>query len=243
MPRCYPPAPEFGEGRHGERAVWEALQQTLPDEAALMYSIWLVEEGHEYEIDFLVVWPDVGIGVIEVKGGHVTRDDSGRWFMSKGQERRQTAHPLVQAADARHALQRYLKRTGTPGATARTQHMIAMPHMPVPQEHELYIAREALPLPALYYAHERQVMRRKGLLVPLTAVTSPEPGETVETVRVRFRTVGDMTCTCPVESAAANADEVVVETLSVTVSERGATRMDDRTSDASMERRKKEGYF
>ena len=107
----------------------------------------------------------------------------------------------------------------------------------------LYIAREALPLPALYYAHERQVMRRKGLLVPLTAVTSPEPGETVETVRVRFRTVGDMTCTCPVESAAANAEEVVVETLSVTVSERGATRMDDRTSDASMERRKKEGYF
>lgn len=136
MPHCYPPAPEFGEGRHGERAVWEALQQTLPDEAALMYSIWLVEEGHEYEIDFLVVWPDVGIGVIEVKGGHVTRDDSGRWFMSKGQERRQTAHPLVQAADARHALQRYLKRTGTPGATARTQHVIAMPHMPVAQDYD-----------------------------------------------------------------------------------------------------------
>ena len=107
----------------------------------------------------------------------------------------------------------------------------------------LYIARENIALPDLYYAHERQVMRRKGLLVPLTEVTPPEAGEVVEKALVRFRTVGDMTCTCPVESAAANAVEVVAETLQVTVSERGATRMDDRTSEASMERRKKEGYF
>jgi len=107
----------------------------------------------------------------------------------------------------------------------------------------LYIARENLPLPSLYVAHPRQVVRRRGLLVPVTTVTPPEAGETVETVQVRFRTVGDMTCTCPVESDAANATEIVAETLTVTVSERGATRMDDRTSDASMERRKKEGYF
>ena len=107
----------------------------------------------------------------------------------------------------------------------------------------LYLARENVPLPSLYYAHQRQVMRRKGLLVPLTEVTPPEAGETVETATVRFRTVGDMTCTCPVESTAANAAEIVAETLTVTVSERGATRMDDRTSEASMERRKKEGYF
>ncbi len=107
----------------------------------------------------------------------------------------------------------------------------------------LYLAREDIPLPSLYFAHDRQVIRRKGLLVPLTEVTPPEAGETVETARVRFRTVGDMTCTCPVESPATNATEIVAETLQVTVSERGATRMDDRTSDASMERRKKEGYF
>lgn len=107
----------------------------------------------------------------------------------------------------------------------------------------LYLARESIPLPKLYYAHQRQVIRRKGLLVPLTAVTPPEAGETVETATVRFRTVGDMTCTCPVESLAANAAEIVAETLISTVSERGATRMDDRTSEASMERRKKEGYF
>ena len=107
----------------------------------------------------------------------------------------------------------------------------------------LYIARENIPLPNLYYAHERQVIRRKGLLVPLTDVTPPEAGETVETAQVRFRTVGDMTCTCPVESDADCAADIVGETMKVTVSERGATRMDDRTSDASMERRKKEGYF
>ncbi len=107
----------------------------------------------------------------------------------------------------------------------------------------LYLARENIPLPELYYAHPRQVVRRKGLLVPVTEVTPPAAGETVETATVRFRTVGDMTCTCPVESSAASAVEIVAETLTVTVSERGATRMDDRTSDASMERRKKEGYF
>ena len=107
----------------------------------------------------------------------------------------------------------------------------------------LYIARENIPLPDLYYTHQRSVIRRKGLLVPLTDVTPPAAGETVETAQVRFRTVGDMTCTCPVESDAANAVDIVAETLQVTVSERGATRMDDRTSDASMERRKKEGYF
>jgi sulfate adenylyltransferase subunit 2 len=107
----------------------------------------------------------------------------------------------------------------------------------------LYIERERIPLPGLYYAHERAVVRRKGLLVPVTEVTPVRPGETVESVEVRFRTVGDMTCTCPVESSANDAAEVVAETLQVTISERGATRMDDRTSDASMERRKKEGYF
>jgi sulfate adenylyltransferase subunit 2 len=107
----------------------------------------------------------------------------------------------------------------------------------------LYIQRERIALPSLYYTHRRDVVRKKGLLVPVTAVTQPAPQETVESVAVRFRTVGDMTCTCPVESLAADAADVVAETLLVTISERGATRMDDRTSDASMERRKKEGYF
>jgi len=106
-----------------------------------------------------------------------------------------------------------------------------------------YIEREEIELPSLYYAHQRQVVERRGLLVPVTELTPPKAGEEVVTRTVRFRTVGDITCTCPVASPAANAAEVVAETLTAEVSERGATRMDDKTSDASMEKRKKDGYF
>ena len=106
-----------------------------------------------------------------------------------------------------------------------------------------YIARENVELPSLYYAHRRQVVERKGLLVPVTDVTPLRPGEQAVEKTVRFRTVGDITCTCPVESPASDAAAVVLETVSATLSERGATRMDDKTSDASMEKRKKEGYF
>ena len=106
-----------------------------------------------------------------------------------------------------------------------------------------YIARENVELPSLYYAHPRQVVERRGLLVPVTPLTPPKEGEQVETRTVRFRTVGDITCTCPVESPATSAADVVIETIAANVSERGATRMDDKTSDASMEKRKKDGYF
>ncbi|MEJ7931770.1 sulfate adenylyltransferase subunit CysD [Ramlibacter sp. AN1015] len=106
-----------------------------------------------------------------------------------------------------------------------------------------YIARERIALPSLYYAHPREVVERKGMLVPVTALTPPREGEQVTVRSVRFRTVGDVTCTCPVASTAANAADVVRETISAQVSERGATRMDDRTSEASMEKRKKDGYF
>jgi sulfate adenylyltransferase subunit 2 len=106
-----------------------------------------------------------------------------------------------------------------------------------------YIARENIELPSLYYAHQRQVVERKGLWVPVTEITPLKAGETAVEKTVRFRTVGDITCTCPVPSTAATAGEIVLETLSADVSERGATRMDDKTSDASMEKRKKEGYF
>ena len=106
-----------------------------------------------------------------------------------------------------------------------------------------YIEREHVELPNLYYAHQRDIVQRKGLLVPVTPLTPARSGETVEQVQVRFRTLGDITCTCPVASTAANAADIVTETLGVTVSERGATRMDDQTSEASMEKRKTEGYF
>ena len=106
-----------------------------------------------------------------------------------------------------------------------------------------YIEREAIELPGLYYAHPRQVVERRGLLVPVTPLTPPREGETVQTRTVRFRTVGDITCTCPVQSSAATPAQIVIETLAAEVSERGATRMDDQTSEASMEKRKRDGYF
>ena len=106
-----------------------------------------------------------------------------------------------------------------------------------------YIAREQLEVPTIYFAHDREVIERGNLLLPVTAVTPPRDGDKVVTKRVRFRTVGDMTCTCPVASNASTIDEVVLETAAATVTERGATRLDDQTADASMELRKKEGYF
>jgi sulfate adenylyltransferase subunit 2 len=106
-----------------------------------------------------------------------------------------------------------------------------------------YIERERLAVPSIYYAHPREVVRLGELLMPVTAITPPRPGERVERVSVRFRTVGDITCTCPVESTAATPAEIIAETARTTITERGATRRDDQTSEASMERRKKEGYF
>ena len=106
-----------------------------------------------------------------------------------------------------------------------------------------YIAREELEVPSIYYAHRREVVRRPGGLLPVSELVQPNAGEKVETISVRFRTVGDMTCTCPVESTAADPEAIISETAVTRITERGATRMDDQTSEASMELRKKEGYF
>ncbi len=106
-----------------------------------------------------------------------------------------------------------------------------------------YIAREQLELPSIYFAHTRSVVRRNGALVPVTQLTPPRGGETIEQVSVRFRTVGDITCTAPVESVADTVEMIIAETAVTTITERGATRLDDQTSEASMEQRKKEGYF
>src|SRR4051812_1252205 len=106
-----------------------------------------------------------------------------------------------------------------------------------------YIGRERLEVPSIYFAHRRPIVRRRGLLVPVTPITPPREGETIEEISVRFRTVGDISCTCPVESDAADVEKIIEETMISKLTERGATRMDDQTSEASMERRKKEGYF
>ena len=106
-----------------------------------------------------------------------------------------------------------------------------------------YIAREELDVPSIYFAHRREVVRRGTLLAPVTPLTPPREGERVETLSVRFRTVGDITCTAPVPSEASDIGAILAETIGTTVTERGATRLDDQTSDASMELRKREGYF
>ena len=100
-----------------------------------------------------------------------------------------------------------------------------------------YIEREALAVPSIYYAHRRRVVRKNGYLF------MPKNDEQGEELSVRFRTVGDISCTCPVESLAFDVSSIIEETVTAQQTERGATRMDDQTSDASMERRKKEGYF
>ncbi|MGH8753687.1 MAG: sulfate adenylyltransferase subunit CysD [Burkholderiales bacterium] len=106
-----------------------------------------------------------------------------------------------------------------------------------------YIAHEQLEIPVIYLAHRREVIRRGSGLLPVTHLVQPQPGEKAENIMVRFRTVGDMTCTCPVESDAVSVEQIIAETAATRITERGATRMDDQTSEASMELRKKEGYF
>jgi sulfate adenylyltransferase subunit 2 len=106
-----------------------------------------------------------------------------------------------------------------------------------------YVARERLALPPLYFAHRRLVFERDGMLMALTPFLPPRPGEHPVETEVRFRTVGDATCTAALRSSARTVDEVIRETAASRLSERGATRVDDRFSQAAMEDRKREGYF
>ena len=106
-----------------------------------------------------------------------------------------------------------------------------------------YIAREGIDVPDIYYAHEREVFERDGMLLGVTPHSLPRDGETVSTRTVRYRTVGDASCTGAVASPARTPEQVVTEVAATRVTERGATRADDRASEAAMEDRKKEGYF
>ncbi|QGG41481.1 sulfate adenylyltransferase subunit CysD [Aeromicrobium yanjiei] len=106
-----------------------------------------------------------------------------------------------------------------------------------------YIGAEDIALPELYYAHQREVFERDGMLVAVSDVSLPRDGETTSKRQVRYRTVGDMSCTGAVESDAVTVEDVIVEVAATRLTERGATRADDRASEAAMEDRKKEGYF
>ena len=106
-----------------------------------------------------------------------------------------------------------------------------------------FIAEHNIDLPSIYYAHRRPVFRRDNMWMAVTDFLQPEPEEVVEEQLVRFRTVGDATCTAAIESSASTVDDIIAETSVARVTERGATRADDRMSEAGMEDRKRTGYF
>ncbi|MCY1079482.1 sulfate adenylyltransferase subunit CysD [Archangium lansingense] len=106
-----------------------------------------------------------------------------------------------------------------------------------------YIAQEQIPLPSIYFSHRREVFRRDGMLMACSPYLPLLPGERATTAQVRFRTVGDMTCTACVESTASTVEQVIQEVSASRVTERGASRADDKFSETAMEDRKREGYF
>ena len=106
-----------------------------------------------------------------------------------------------------------------------------------------YIKREAIDLPSIYFAHEREVLEYEGQLVSLSEFIKADENDIVSTKTVRYRTVGDMTCTAAVESNATSIDDIIKEIIATKTSERGETRIDDKVSEAAMEDRKKTGYF
>lgn len=106
-----------------------------------------------------------------------------------------------------------------------------------------YIRREKIDLPSIYFAHEREVLEFEGQLVAISEFIQLDPTDKISVKRVRYRTVGDMTCTAAVESDASNIDDIITEIIATKTSERGETRIDDKVSEAAMEDRKKNGYF
>jgi sulfate adenylyltransferase subunit 2 len=106
-----------------------------------------------------------------------------------------------------------------------------------------YIAREDLEVPSIYFAHKREVFERDGMLLAVTPVTQPGRDDVVSIEEVRYRTVGDMSCTGAVRSAATTIEDILAEVAVTRITERGATRADDKFSEAAMEDRKREGYF
>lgn len=106
-----------------------------------------------------------------------------------------------------------------------------------------YIRNENIDLPSIYFSHERQVIKHEGQLVAISAFVTADETDEILTRKVRYRTVGDMTCTAAVESTAATLEEVINEIIATRISERGETRIDDKVTEAAMEDRKKNGYF
>ena len=135
MPHLYPSDPRFPDDGGAERAVWQQLVDQLPDGAALFHGLRLLDESHEREIDLLVAWPGVGIAVIEVKGGHISRTD-GAWYQGNANDRHRI-DPVGQVQAARHILTRLLTRWGVGARSARIAHLVTFPHVFVPADWQI----------------------------------------------------------------------------------------------------------
>lgn len=132
--RCIPPDPDFKDGQLAEKAVWENLKATLPDDVVLAHSVQVRHGRAEHEIDILVLWPGVGLAAIEVKGGLVT-NEHGQWFQSGGTDvKRKLQDPLAQSQGSTHAFKEWI--TGQIGSrlTSRFVYMAAFPYSAVPQD-------------------------------------------------------------------------------------------------------------
>jgi hypothetical protein len=106
--------------------MWEVLREQLPEDAALLYSVVMIENAAEYEADLVVAWPGVGVAVIEVKGGHISRRD-GQWYQSSSRNTYSIKDPVVQAQDCKHVLRRLLIQYGSEAAAARSAHLVSFP--------------------------------------------------------------------------------------------------------------------
>ena len=156
MPRLFPSEPVWPDDSGAERAVWEALVEQLPDDAALFHGLRLQDEAAEHEIDLLVAWPGFGLAVIEVKGGHVTRDGDG-WRQSGRDGVAHRIDPARQAQTSRHALQKLLAARGLAAAYARAVHMVAFPFLTLPDRWD------ALDLPRTMVVDQSDLRRGLGV--------------------------------------------------------------------------------
>lgn len=131
--RCYPGHMEQVDGRRGEWQVWDQLRRQLPDECTLLHGVRVPSGPNGRELDLVVLWPGVGIAVVEVKGGTVWCDDSDQWWSSRNGTHKPIENPMAQVESARHELHRFLLDRRLPASRARTQHLVVLPHTAVPQ--------------------------------------------------------------------------------------------------------------
>lgn len=166
MARCYPQDPEFTEKNAAEKVVFQALRDSLPDDALLFHSVQLRDRSSEHEIDLLVLWPQIGIAAIEVKGGLVSSSD-GYWYQSDAKGKHQLKQsPLAQVQSSAHALKEVLYPLMGTRITSRMAHIVALPYTPWPADYtsvgiprELLIDREQMPLIA---EHVRSAIENQG---------------------------------------------------------------------------------